>query len=108
MSSEYHPQTDDQTEVTNRNLEQYLQCLCHQQPRNWTSILPWAEFWYNTTYHSSIKMSPFQALYGRPPPTIPPYHTGGSLVNEVDIQLTNQDALLQQLKLNLQSVNHRM
>nr|GEU49397.1 hypothetical protein [Tanacetum cinerariifolium] len=27
-------------------------------------FLSWAEYCYNTTYHSSIKMSPYQALYG--------------------------------------------
>ncbi|CAI0444705.1 unnamed protein product, partial [Linum tenue] len=45
MSSSYHPQTDGQTEVVNRSLEQYLRCFTHQQPRRWMTVLPWAEFW---------------------------------------------------------------
>ncbi|XP_050369093.1 uncharacterized protein LOC126787218 [Argentina anserina] len=35
--------------------------------------LPWAEYWYNTAHHSTIKMTPFQALYGYGPPAIRPY-----------------------------------
>jgi hypothetical protein len=33
--------------------------------RNWESSLPYAEFSYNNSYQDSIKMSPFEALYGR-------------------------------------------
>ncbi|RVW96360.1 hypothetical protein CK203_020887 [Vitis vinifera] len=84
MSSAYHPQTDSQSKVVNRCVEQYLRCFVSQQPRKWSSFLPWAEFWYNTTYHSSIRMTAFQALYGRPPPSIPNYQVGASSMNEVD------------------------
>ncbi|CAJ2633442.1 unnamed protein product [Trifolium pratense] len=32
---------------------------------NWDSCLPLVEFTYNNSYHSSIEMAPFEALYGR-------------------------------------------
>ena len=64
MSFTYHPQTDAQSEVVNRCVEQYLHCFIYQQPRQWSTFLPWAELWYNIAYHSSIGMTPFQALYG--------------------------------------------
>ena len=33
---------------------------------DWEKCLPYAEFSYNNSYQASIKMSPFEALYGRP------------------------------------------
>jgi len=53
-------------------------------------------------------MTPFQALYGGPPPTIPHYHEGFCPVHEVDKNLASRDALLQQLKSNLHAANNRM
>ena len=53
-------------------------------------------------------MSPFQALYGRPPPMIPHYQLGSSPVNEVDQNLASRDDLLHQLKLNLHQASNRM
>ena len=32
---------------------------------NWDAYLPSAEFAYNNSYHASIQMAPFEALYGR-------------------------------------------
>jgi hypothetical protein len=69
-SSAYHPQTNGQTEVINRCVEQYLRCFVHQWPTQWCSYLPWVEYWYNTTYHNSTGMTPFQALYRCLPPSI--------------------------------------
>ena len=67
MSSSYHPQSDGQTEAVNRILEQYLRCFAGSQPLRWQEWLPWAELSYNTSVHSSTKMSPFEAVYGMPP-----------------------------------------
>ncbi|KAH9724161.1 hypothetical protein KPL70_007389 [Citrus sinensis] len=108
LSSAYHPQTDGQTEVVNCCLEQYLRCFVHQWPRKWYSYLPWAEYWYNTTYHCSTEMTPFEALYGRLPPSIPHYTEGLSRVNEVDQNLQTRDEVLQQLKTNLELAAARM
>ena len=70
LSSTYHSQTDGQMKVVNRCVEQYLRCFVHQWPHKWSAYLSWVELWYNTMYHASIGMTPFQALYGRPPPLI--------------------------------------
>jgi hypothetical protein len=31
---------------------------------SWDKNLPWAEFSYNNSYQESLKMAPFEALYG--------------------------------------------
>ena len=53
-------------------------------------------------------MTPFQALYGRLPPSIPLYFDGLSWVNEVDQNLLQRDELLQHLKKNLDVAANRM
>jgi len=67
MSSAYHPQSDGQTEVVNKCLETYLRCLTGSKPKQWLTWLPWTEFWYDTNYHGSIRMTSFKALYSRKP-----------------------------------------
>ncbi|GKB54931.1 ty3-gypsy retrotransposon protein [Tanacetum coccineum] len=107
-STAYHPQTDGQTEVVNRGLKQYLRAMVTTRSQRWVRFLPWAEYCYNTSYHSSIRMSPFQALYGRLPLTMVPYPPGTSKVAAVDELLVERDKLLQQLKDNLLAAKHRM
>lgn len=36
------------------------------QPKKWVAWLPLAEWWYNTNYHTTLGMTPYQALYGVP------------------------------------------
>jgi hypothetical protein len=64
-SSAYHPQTDDQTERVNQVLEDILRACVMEYPCSWNKNLPWAEFSYNNSYQESMKMTPFEALYGR-------------------------------------------
>lgn len=65
FSSAYHPQTDGQTERTNQILEDMLRACALKGGQSWDKSLPYAEFSYNNSYQASLKMSPFEALYGR-------------------------------------------
>ena len=94
--------------MVNRCVEQYLRCFVNQRPKQWSAYLPWAEYWYNTAYHSSTGMTPFQALYGRLPPSIPKYYNGSSPVDELDHKLKGRDEVLNQLKQNLSAAVNRM
>jgi hypothetical protein len=64
-SSAYHPQISGQTERVNQILEDMLQTCVLDFSQKWDECLPLAEFSYNNSYQESIKMAPFEALYGR-------------------------------------------
>nr|XP_016448669.1 PREDICTED: uncharacterized protein LOC107773757 [Nicotiana tabacum] len=84
LSSAYHLQTNGQTERLNRCLEGYLRCMTGHKPAAWSKWLSLAEFWYNTTFHSAIQMSPFKTLYGYDPPQPTFELVAKSKVNSVD------------------------
>jgi len=64
-STAYHPQTDGQTERINQILEDMLRACALNYPEKWDECLALAEFSYNNSYQESIKMAPFEAVYGR-------------------------------------------
>jgi hypothetical protein len=65
FSSTYHLQMDGQTERTNQILEDMLRACALKYGKSWDKSLPYAEFSYNNSYQASIKMAPYEALYGR-------------------------------------------
>jgi transposase InsO family protein len=65
FSSAYHLQMDGQIEGTNQILEDMLRACVLKCGKSWDKSLPYAEFLYNNSYQASIKMAPYEALYGR-------------------------------------------
>lgn len=102
MSTSYHPQSDGQTERVNQCLENYLRCMAFQQPTKWHTWLALAEWWYNTTFHTSLKMTPFQGLYGFPPPMVGESILPDFLCEDSPDLLLNKDLANQVIKENLQ------
>jgi hypothetical protein len=60
----------------NKCLENYLRCFTQDNPKHWAAWLPWAEYWFNTRWHSSTHMTPFEEVYGVPPPRLLNYIPG--------------------------------
>ncbi|GJU63357.1 putative reverse transcriptase domain-containing protein [Tanacetum coccineum] len=65
MSTAYHPQTDGQSERTIQTLEDMLRTCVLDFEGSWDVHLLLVEFFYNNSYHSSVRCVPFEALYGR-------------------------------------------
>ena len=66
FSTAYNLQTDGQTKRVNQILEDMLRMHVMHQTKKWKDYLPLVEFVYNNNYQESLKMSPFESLYGRP------------------------------------------
>jgi hypothetical protein len=90
--------------------------MCFASPKRWHSWLSSAEWWYNSTYHTSLNMTPFQALYGFKPPMVveviipdcPDLSTQEQLQNRQVAQHAIKDNLLKaQAKIKHQADMHK-
>nr|GEV65222.1 hypothetical protein [Tanacetum cinerariifolium] len=65
MSTMFHPQMDGQSKRIIQTFEDMLRACVIDFGGNWDDHLPLVEFAYNNSYHTSIKMPPYEMLYGR-------------------------------------------
>jgi hypothetical protein len=72
----------------------YLRCITGDRPRQWPHWLSWAEYCYNTAFHSS-RTTPFNVVYGRDPPALLQYIPGARLP-AVHQQLQDRDEFVLQ------------
>jgi hypothetical protein len=85
-----------------------LCCFVRSCPSKWSSWLSVAEYWYNSSFHSSLRNTPFEVLYGRMP-----CHFGLSVddsVSHVDLKswLSQRELMLRVIKQNLLRAQQRM
>ena len=64
FSTDFHPQTDGQSERTIQTLEDMLRARVMEFRGSWDTHLPLMEFAYNNSYQASIGMALYEALYG--------------------------------------------
>jgi hypothetical protein len=55
---------DGQTERVKQILQDILRVCVMEYLGSWDKNLSWVEFSYNNSYQESLKMAPFEALYG--------------------------------------------
>lgn len=108
LSTAYHPQLDGKTEWLNRCLEAYLHGMVFSNPKDLLEWLPLAEWWHNTNYHTTLNATPFEVVYGYPPPKIPMGSLPHPLNTIIRVNLAQRQTMLQHLRENLQMVQTRM
>ena len=69
FSTSFHPQTDGQSEVTNRTILDLLKSYVNENQRHWEKYLPLVEFAYNNTKSATTSKSPFDIVYHKTPQT---------------------------------------
>jgi len=78
------------------------------QPEQWFQWLSLAQWWYNSSHHSTLGMSPFQALYGYAPPRMEWLAQEPTLVAAVEEVLQRRANMDHALKNQLETARHRM
>jgi hypothetical protein len=108
-STAYRPQSDGQTERTNRVLHEYLRAYISSTHKDWDTHLSNAQFAVNNSYHSSIGCSPFFLNYGFHPRTPTSLHIprDSKVPAAAEFALFMQDCL-SKAKLCLQSAQDRI
>ena len=81
--------------------------MCSELPKKWVLWLSLAEYWYNTNFHTPAKMTPYEIVYGQPPPVHIPFLPGDSVVNIVDRSPAAREAVINKLRHNLHQVTEQ-
>lgn len=108
MSTAYHPQSDGCTERVNQCLEQYLRSMTSQAPKHWASWLPAAEWWYNTSFHTTLQSTPFEVVYGTKPRCIPGQNRVHTNISSLETMLAEKQQQWATLKEILVGAQARM
>ena len=69
VTSSYHPESDGQTERTNRMLNEMLRHYVNAKHSKWDKLLPIVEFAHNNAYSTATGSTPFFICYGKHPRT---------------------------------------
>jgi hypothetical protein len=88
-------------------MEDMLRACVLVYGKDWEDSLPYAEFSYNNSYQASLKMSPFEALYGRKCRTPLMWSEVGDRIIEKPDFITAAEEKIAEIRKNLKAVQDR-
>lgn len=106
MSTAYHLQMDGQSEALNKGGEQYFRCFMGDDHMSGHLYLGLSIGTIEFT--RKLPRCPFQALYGREPPTIVQYVMSTSAIELVGLYMLQRNTVMDLLKHNLVKAHQRM
>lgn len=77
-------------------------------PKNWSTWLPAAEWWYNTTYHNTLNSTPFQVVYGMKPRHLAWQERGHTNISGLEEMLETKQQQWERLRKLLESAQAKM
>ena len=89
-------------------MEQYLRAFTSDKPHRWVEWLSFAKYWFNSNFHTALKLTPFETLYGFPPPRSHTYVPGTTRVEALDSILQQRQEVLASLGCNLAATQDSM
>lgn len=89
-------------------METFLRCFANAVPSKWFDWLHLVEFWYNTSWHSSLQQSPFEVLYGQSPRQLGIDSTAACAVDSLDEWIQQKLAMQALIQQHLARANNRM
>lgn len=69
FTTDYHPQCNGIDEKLNGSLVKTIRNYTTEYPATWHEEIKWALFSYNTAFHESLRLSPYEVVFGCKPRT---------------------------------------